>query len=145
VSPTEAFEPDATNAAHVRRFVAGTLAAWDVDGHEVCVVANEVATNAILHGRTRFSVRLDDLGDRCRVEIADRNPRMPVLGASSGQATSGHGLGLVDALCTRWGVEARDDGKAVWCEVPLGVGRSTDRLRHLRADTPSTAEMHGVR
>jgi len=142
VSPIETFEPEASSAAYVRRFVARTLSAWDVDGDDVSVVANELATNAILHGRTLFSVRLDLDGDRCRVEIVDRNPRMPVLGATCSDATSGHGLGLVDALSARWGAEARADGKAVWCELPLGAAQSgsgptTDR-------TPRPTETQGV-
>jgi hypothetical protein len=34
-------------------------------------------------------------------------------------ATSGHGLGVVAAMATRWGVETVPSGKAVWAELPL--------------------------
>jgi hypothetical protein len=144
MSPIETFEPEASSAAHVRRFVARTLSAWDIEGDDIGVVANELATNAILHGRTRFSVSLDLDGQLCRVEIADWNPRTPVLSAMFGDATSGHGLGLVDALSARWGVEARDGGKAVWCELTLDPNRRAARLHH-PAGTSCPTELHGVR
>ena len=129
MSPIETFEPEASSAACVRRFVARILMAWDVEGDDIGVVVNELATNAILHGRTRFSVRLDLAGDLCRVEIADWNPRMPVPSAMFGDATSGHGLGIVAALSDRWGSEARDGGKAVWCEVSVDRdGRASSQM-----------------
>ena len=34
-------------------------------------------------------------------------------------AASGHGLGVVAAIATRWGVETVASGKAVWAELPL--------------------------
>ena len=30
-----------------------------------------------------------------------------------------HGLGLVDAVSARWGVQPADGGKTVWAELPL--------------------------
>ena len=122
MSLNETFEPDAASASRVRRFVTESLAAAHVDSHDVYVVVNELATNAILHGRTQFSVHVSVTEGWCRVEIADHNPRMPVRFAAIGEATSGHGLGLVDALCATWGVEPKADGKVIWCEIPLGEG-----------------------
>ena len=73
------FEPLVTSAVDVRRFVHATLSEWRVDDELVGFLANELATNAILHARTPFEVRLirdeTDLPDRGhRLESEDARP-----------------------------------------------------------------------
>ncbi|MFW6694417.1 ATP-binding protein [Streptomyces sp. MAR4 CNX-425] len=93
-------------------------------------VVAELCANAVLHGRVAgrdfhlaVRLRVDGL---IRVEVADaRRERVPVLGrADAGDAESGRGLLLVEALAERWGVaERRGVGKIVWCEISTEPAR----------------------
>lgn len=87
-------------------------------------VVAELCANAVLHGRVagqdfHLAVRLRVDGV-IRIEVADaRRERVPVVAqAGAGDAESGRGLLLVEALAERWGVaERRGAGKIVWCEI----------------------------
>jgi hypothetical protein len=55
----------------------------------------------------------------CRIEVVDHDPHTPRATKAATFATSGRGLALVEALSDSWGVESRDAGKGVWCDVPV--------------------------
>lgn len=59
------------------------------------MAANEFATNAVLHARTNFTVQVRDDGVVVRIEISDRNSRMPQPCLTPADATSGRGLAIV--------------------------------------------------
>ncbi|PZT69614.1 ATP-binding protein [Streptomyces sp. SW4] len=107
----------------------------------------ELASNAVLHGRVPgrgFRLRLtvdeapaDRQGERSpalRIEVTDprgeclpqpparaRTYADPCNGLATAQSEGGHGLLLVQALATRWGVEPYPpSGKTVWCELDVG-------------------------
>lgn len=88
----------------------------------VALVVSELATNAVLHARTPFEVRVKVGDGHVRVEVHDGTGRRPVRRYFSDQATSGRGLRLIETLCRAWGVEPDADGagKTVWAEVSLG-------------------------
>ena len=92
---------------------------------------SELLANAVLHapGPARVVVERDE--DGVRLEVRDTSPVPPLRRASGSAATTGRGLNLVDALCSRWGVSERTDGepgKTVWCVVGgVEVGRAADR------------------
>lgn len=120
-----AFEPDASSARAARRFVAEALAACGVEPAEAVLVASELVTNVVIHARTDFLVTVTVGGDVVHLSVHDRNRRLPVRAATPLDATSGRGLAMVDAVARTWGVEVHEDGKTVWCEVPVqtrGVG-----------------------
>src|ERR1044072_3404529 len=79
------------------------------------LVVSELVTNALLHGHGTPTVRLNDLGDRIRVEGCDESPLLPV----SHRVTPATGLGLrvVEQISSAWGASRRGRGKVVWCEV----------------------------
>jgi anti-sigma regulatory factor (Ser/Thr protein kinase) len=117
VQTSRRFEPLVTSASDVRRFVSTTLSEWHVEDELVGFLANELATNAILHARTPFEVRLARDETTCRIEVTDSNPRMPVLQPVPPDAPSGHGMMIMNKQALSWGVEPEEEGKTVWCVV----------------------------
>ena len=61
-------------------------------------------------------------GDSVRIEVFDRDTRMPVLQGTDGGAIGGRGMHIVATVADEWGssTETRDgiDGKVVWVVVP---------------------------
>jgi hypothetical protein len=47
---------------------------------------------------------------------------LPVVIAARGDEESGRGLALVEGVALAWGVEVREEGKAVWFEVAGDLG-----------------------
>jgi hypothetical protein len=104
-----------------RRFLRTTLAQWGAEQYDfgAPLVLTELATNAALHARTAFEVRLRLEDTHLVVEVADGNPRRPQQRGYDADATTGRGITLVDSLCAGWGVTMLDDtGKVVWARVP---------------------------
>jgi len=114
---SQTFEPLVTSAVEVRRFVDSTLRDWNVEDHLVGFLANELATNAILHARTPFEVRLEREEKICRIAVTDQNPRLPILQPVPPDAPSGHGMMVMNREALSWGVDSGGDGKTVWCVV----------------------------
>jgi anti-sigma regulatory factor (Ser/Thr protein kinase) len=116
------FEPDVGAPAAARRFVARALAEGGhhetrVSGDAVLVVS-ELATNAVIHARTPFSVSVRFGPAAIRIAVTDRSGSEPVIQDVPPTALSGRGLRLVDAIAGDWGVEPTPDGKVVWAELP---------------------------
>ncbi|MQY14623.1 hypothetical protein SRB5_47910 [Streptomyces sp. RB5] len=113
-----------TSVSRARGFTVRTLASWGVSDpvDDITLCVSELATNALLHGRTpghRFVVRLQ-LGPALRLEVHDSNPRPATLRAADPYDPSGRGLFLVNELADRWGCcPRRGPGKAVWAEFDL--------------------------
>ena len=88
---------------------------------QLCVT--ELVGNVIRHlgEGTPVRVRVARVDGRTRVEVTDPDPRaLPVLVRATGDAESGRGLALLDAMALRWGVEQAVAGKTVWCELGEG-------------------------
>lgn len=114
------FAPDSVAPRSARRFVAEALRQWghgDAIVQDAKLVVSELATNAVTHAGSAFSVivRGDDAG--VRISVADRSPAQPRVMHASPEAPSGRGLDMVSALSDRWGVDANKDGKAVWAQL----------------------------
>ena len=105
-----------------RRFVRAALYDWDADVFEesATLLVSEVVTNVLLHARTEAAlvVRLD--GDRLRVEVHDGSRLLPTAKHYGVEATTGRGVGLLDAMSAAWGVEVTGSGKVVWFELVAG-------------------------
>ena len=107
------------SVGRARRFAIRTLASWGAQWLEddVRVVASELATNALLHARTEFTLGLALDGDRLRLTLADGSAVQPRMRRfDSAESTTGRGLRMVAELAQAWGVEKDGVGKAVWCE-----------------------------
>jgi hypothetical protein len=95
----------------VRRLGAADLA------DDTALVVTELAANAIVHAQTGFTVDLSAGPDVLRIAVRDASP-LPPASAADLPALPLHGLGAVDALATRWGVERLGhSGKLVWVEL----------------------------
>jgi anti-sigma regulatory factor (Ser/Thr protein kinase) len=111
------FRPEAGQVGAARHFAAAALRRWSIVPDDVVLVVSELATNAVQHGRSPFTVALCADGHRVTVEVADGNPRLPALTEPSPQALSGRGLMMVERIASRWGVRSSQSGKLVWAEV----------------------------
>jgi hypothetical protein len=111
---TFAFSPDAPAAA--RHFTVAALPAWggaDL-ADDAALVVTELASNAIVHAHSAFTVVLSALDDLLRISVRDA---APVRGNELRPAAL-HGLGAVDAMASRWGVEPLGTaGKTVWVDL----------------------------
>lgn len=105
--------------AAARQFAAEVLTSW---GHSASLledaklVVSELASNAVLHTRSAFSVEIRPHGATVRVSVRDASPVRPVL-CNDRTAVSGRGVFLVDALSANWGVDLVPGGKWVWAEL----------------------------
>lgn len=120
------FEARPDSCRKARRVVTDVLSALDLAAASTAaaLVVSELSTNAVLHARTDFEVRLVVDLDRSivRVEVADASPVAPMVRRFSAEATSGRGLALVESLASSWGVDLVPGGrgKTVWAELDLG-------------------------
>jgi anti-sigma regulatory factor (Ser/Thr protein kinase) len=119
--------PEALSAARARGFVSGTLLDHDLLHllEPVRLTASELATNAILHAHTDFTLTL--MGLRTKVILAvedaveDHIPSMdlPPVTQVMAMAPRGRGLGIVSHLSQEWGVTTDHPGfKTVWASFP---------------------------
>ncbi|MFJ3337340.1 ATP-binding protein [Streptomyces sp. NPDC086766] len=109
--------------ARLARLLAETqLRRWGLPTETAKHLVAELAANAVTHGRVPgrdFRLTLYVVGGTLRIEVTDtRGDRRPAPQRPAGDAESGRGLLLVDALADRWGVsEDRFPRKTVWAEV----------------------------
>ncbi|HTX62873.1 MAG TPA: MEDS domain-containing protein [Acidimicrobiales bacterium] len=104
--------------AAARTFALGELRIRDGSvADRAALVVSELATNAVRHGGTPFSVTLSSLADCVRISVRDGRADLPMLRGFSSTETGGRGLHIVDALCRDWGISPRRDGKVVWAEL----------------------------
>jgi anti-sigma regulatory factor (Ser/Thr protein kinase) len=105
-----------------RHFVAETLRplADPVLADDAAIVATELATNAVVHARSGFSVTVSCSTTAVRISVRDTGA-LPLTDAGEQlAATAGHGLGLVESLASRWAaepVQGGKGGKMVWAEL----------------------------
>jgi hypothetical protein len=117
----KAFPWSGVGPADARRFVTETLVAWSrtdlID--DAAVIITELATNAVLHARTRFTVTVARRpGGAIRLSVRDASLAPPRLRRPAPFEGSGRGLGLVAAIATGWGTDVLPDGKVVWAQLP---------------------------
>ena len=102
--------PITASIPRARRFVSEALpeTCW---ADEITLLVSELASNAVRHAGTPFTVTLGCDGSVVRVEVSDGSaapprPRVPPL-----EAVTGRGLMIVDALASDWGTEPTATGK----------------------------------
>jgi two-component sensor histidine kinase len=116
---SRAFPAELSSVAAARRFVRAALDGLPDDRRDgLTLVVSELATNALLHAATGFEVTVRWNGS-VRIDVSDGSPTMPVRRPATPREVTGRGLQLVEELCSRWGADARDGGKSVWCEFDL--------------------------
>jgi anti-sigma regulatory factor (Ser/Thr protein kinase) len=85
---------------------------------QVTLVASELAANAVLHARSACSIEVRADDTTVRVAVEDERPPSRSLQQRMVPRRT-HGLGLVNAVATRWGVYATDVGKVVFAELAV--------------------------
>jgi anti-sigma regulatory factor (Ser/Thr protein kinase) len=117
----QSFECLIASAQRVRKFVGDVLGCWLIAelADDILLVADELATNAVVHARSEYVVRVHRRDTCVRVEVDDTSVEPPQIRASSPLATSGRGLVLVGELSRSWGWDLRAGGKSVWVEIDI--------------------------
>lgn len=123
VSPlrrTESFAATSDAPRRARRFATSVLTEWGCERvlEAASVIVSELASNAVFHARSNFSVSIETRGDRLRITVHDENGARPVKRAGDASSARGRGLLMIEALATAWGVESQASGKDVWAELP---------------------------
>jgi anti-sigma regulatory factor (Ser/Thr protein kinase) len=105
-----------------RNFVSETLVGVAQEAIEdTCLMVSELATNCVRHTSSRFVVRIDQMAESLRVEVADGGGGEPVLRPIQMTEPGGRGLRIVQSLSDQWGVipSSATSGKLVWFTLAL--------------------------
>lgn len=109
-------EPAAVSEA--RSVVRLSLEPTDQELVEVVVLlADEVVTNAIVHGKGPIDLDVEANEERVKVMVGDRSEAQPLPRLPERYAEDGRGLSIVEAIASRWGVSPTEVGKSVWFEI----------------------------
>ncbi|WP_282692429.1 SpoIIE family protein phosphatase [Streptomyces sp. CC208A] len=123
-------QADPQGLSDARAAVGQALRDWGMPelADDTELLTGELLVNVLLHTEGGAVLTLEVLPEpvrRVRLSVQDRSSAWPRRRTPGEAATSGRGLLLLDALASRWGVEPRGEGKAVWCEIgpaPVGAG-----------------------
>ncbi|MBV8462827.1 MAG: ATP-binding protein, partial [Acidimicrobiales bacterium] len=116
----QAFPADLDDVASARRFAIDAVRDWAVDTDVVSLLVTELATNAVQHSKTSYSIQIEWDPPVVRIEVTDEGPGTPVRVVPSLDGSHGRGLFLVEALADRWGVRPQPRGKTIWLELSRG-------------------------
>jgi hypothetical protein len=104
----------------VRRFLEQSLAGSRHAPallHDALIVVSELATNAVMHAASAFTVGVGRTPSVLRLAVTDGSAVAPtVRDVSDG---SGNGIRMTAMLAADWGVDRTPGGKTVWAELPL--------------------------
>ncbi|MFG3194227.1 SpoIIE family protein phosphatase [Streptomyces omiyaensis] len=115
-------QADPQGLSDARAAVGQALRDWGMPelSDDAELLTGELLVNVLLHTEGGAVLTLEVLPEpvrRVRLSVQDRSSAWPRRRTPGEAATSGRGLLLMDALASRWGVEPRGEGKAVWCEI----------------------------
>jgi anti-sigma regulatory factor (Ser/Thr protein kinase) len=132
---TCAFRASPAAVAEARAFANEQMRGTSAEAADVVeLLVSELASNAVTHARTPFTVTVHRADEQTRVEVTDRGDGEPRVRAPEPLASSGRGLQLLTALADSWGVQPAEGGKTVWLLV--GNAERSDRgsTSRLRAE-----------
>jgi len=115
------FAADPRSSSKAREFVTLHLCHHDLEHlvDDVRLVVSELATNAMVHAHTPFTVTLQGATELVHLEVIDGSHVGPVLRKARALDTGGRGVAIVQAMSRDWGVVDQSGGKSVWAEFPL--------------------------
>jgi hypothetical protein len=105
-----------------RRLLAAAQRRWGHHEHlveQAMLVCSELATNAVVHARSPFSLRARVDGRVLRLFVRDASSQGAPGSGRALTPKAGHGLAVIASLATSWGVEPMPGGKAVWAELSI--------------------------
>lgn len=101
-----------TRARHAAAAFVESEGCADRDPATAALLVSELATNAVRHAKSPFTVAMHHYSGTLDVEVADEDPALPELRVPD--VEGGRGLRIVDALADEWGIRPRDTGKCVY-------------------------------
>lgn len=114
------FPATAEAVRRARRFVVETLDAAPECREVAGLLASELATNAVVHAGTGFSVSITRSGHVVRVRVCDHGGGVPIPRPHDPERIGGLGLAMVAAAAQRWGIDLDDPPHtAVWFELTV--------------------------
>jgi anti-sigma regulatory factor (Ser/Thr protein kinase) len=122
-APAEAtwqFAAEYSAPRHARRLVTDALRQAGHDGAFLVtaqIVITELASNAVRHARSPFTVSIRSRGSTVRIVVHDGSRVVPMPRDPTPANPSGRGMYLIAELASRWGVDLASDGKDVWAEL----------------------------
>jgi anti-sigma regulatory factor (Ser/Thr protein kinase) len=120
-SAEQSFPPEAESVRAARRFVLDVLAGAPEEAlGQLAVMVSELATNAIVHADTAYTVRVARAGTEVRLEVSDAGGGQPTVASPTPNEPTGRGLRIVEAMAEKWGVRRGPSGTTtVWCTLIL--------------------------
>jgi anti-sigma regulatory factor (Ser/Thr protein kinase) len=112
---------DPKSAALARDFVSRHLVAHHLSQwvEDIRLVVSELATNAVAHAQTPFSVTLSSTDGSLLLAIHDGSAEAPTRSAPDVTQATGRGLMIVEVLSHKWGTSTDGHGcKSVWASFP---------------------------
>lgn len=95
---------------------------------DVAIVVSELVSNAVTHTGDVCVLMVQYSADQIVIEVRDTDAvRRSGEKVDRGAHDFGRGLGAVQTLSARWGIERTDDGKTVWAEFVLPASASDQR------------------
>jgi anti-sigma regulatory factor (Ser/Thr protein kinase) len=125
VSAAKTLAPGTESVSEARRFVEQALEECGAPDaiYDAAMLVSELATNAVLHARSEFTVEVICGSASVRISVYDLSAVLPRPRKYGLEATTGRGLRMIATIASDWGVEPRADGKAIWFELPLEGSR----------------------
>jgi anti-sigma regulatory factor (Ser/Thr protein kinase) len=116
------FDRSPLSASQARAFVSQHLVEhrllYLVD--PVRLVASELATNALVHAQSAFSVTIGTLDETVLLTVRDQSSALPARRGAQAMDTAGRGLEIVDIVSLAWGISEDAAGsKAVWASFAI--------------------------
>ncbi len=118
-----AFRAERSEIRLARQFVVQVAEVVGRVADDLALVTSELATNAVLHARSPFVIRVVLSTRSVRVLVRDQDPARPALRSSAPTDLGGRGMEIVETVASNWGVDADRSGKWVWAEVELSSDR----------------------
>ena len=120
--------PEVDGVGTARRLTAQTLGDWAIPAatiDDVVLLASELVTNAIVHGRPPIELRLRRTAAEVLLEVLDGANLLPRRLRPTPEDEHGRGLQIVAVLADRWGARVTESGKAMWAITKIkGDGNS---------------------
>jgi hypothetical protein len=117
---TASFPAERDAPGRARRLTVGALRRW---GHndelidDAALVLSELASNAVIHAGSPFSIVVRSQGPTLRVAVEDVRPLAGAQPDGGLVVLPEHGLAVIEALAARWGSDGTPHGKVVWAEL----------------------------
>jgi anti-sigma regulatory factor (Ser/Thr protein kinase) len=114
------FSHDPVSVRKARTFVANVFSqASEEERDRAVLITSELATNAVIHADSDFTVTTTASAAEIHVAITDTGGAVPLLQSPDQSQLHGRGLLITNSLADRWGVEIQSGGTTVWFVLAL--------------------------